>query len=343
MRPKMKDIGKYHAHGLNVGLGVQSTATALMCINGDLPRPDAFLFADTGWEREGTYDNLERLKPLVEAADIPFHVVSGGNIREHQLDAELDRVELPYYCDPSRYETVEGRRELLIKDIKKAYKKRQRDMTKTGQPELFDDITLEEYLEVALLDFDRKFKEGIITDGWMQMSVTTLGRQCTQKFKIAPVHKHCREHYGAHHTSPMGSWLGISTDEWSRMSVSEEKAFVLLYPLIDYGMSRDDCKQYLTDHDYPVPVKSSCIGCPYHSDSLWNEMTDAEIEDVSKFERSVNMNIAMSDRHRDMPYFANGVRVHSSMIPIGQRPFEKVDPENEIDRDAVCGAAGCFL
>ena len=60
-----------------------------------------------------------------------------------------------------------------------------------------------------------------ITEGWMEMSVTRLGRQCTEKYKIAPVNKHCRLNYGAHHTTPVGTWLGISTDEWTRMAVEQ--------------------------------------------------------------------------------------------------------------------------
>ena len=108
-----------------------------MCIYGDLPRPDAFIFADTGWEREGTYENLERLKPIAEGAGIPFHVVSAGNIREEQLDYEAYRTDtiLPYYCDPSRFATVEGKRELLIQDVKKAHRKHDLQ-EKKGQPVL---------------------------------------------------------------------------------------------------------------------------------------------------------------------------------------------------------------
>ena len=227
MRPKMNDIHDYHAHLLNVGLGIQSTAAALMCVNGDLPRPNAFIFADTGWEREGTYENLERLKPIAEDASIPFHVVSAGNIRKEQLDYEAYRTDtiLPYYCDPSRFETVEGKRELLIKDVKKAHRKHDLQ-EKKGQPVLVN-FDLEDMLEVALADFDRKVSEGKITDGFMEMEVTMLGRQCTHKYKITPVNKFCRKHYGAHHKSPVGTWLGISTDEWTRMATSGIKAFKL--------------------------------------------------------------------------------------------------------------------
>ena len=211
------------------------------------------------------------------------------------------------------------------------------------QGELFSGFTLDDYLEPALTNFDRKVEKGEITDGWMEMSITTLGRQCTEKYKIAPVNKFCRENYGAHHATPVGTWLGISTDEWTRMAASGVKAFELLYPLIDYGYSRDDCEAYIIDHDYPVPVKSACIGCPYHSDPTWDDLTDAEIEDVAEFEDGVNENIKAHPKLKDLPYFANGVRVHSSMAPIRQRPFKKAKSDEETERDTVCGAAGCFL
>ena len=302
------------------GLGWQSTAATLMCLHGDLPVPDFFIFADTQWEREGTYENLARLKPMVEKAGYPFHIVTGGNIRQDQID-NIDRVELPYYMNPSRYETVQGRRDLLIKDVTKAYKKmiKRKELNKNDQELLFsdfDDLPLEVYLEVALANFDQKVDEGHIKDGYMKMSTTQIGRQCTLKYKIRPVNSYCRKHYGAHFKTPVGTWLGISTDEWHRMSSSLVKAFVLFYPLIDYGISRDDCKQYMEAHSYPIPVKSSCIGCPFHDDDLWLEMTEAEYADVSKYERTINMNIANSDYLRDRPYLANGVRLHPSMQKI---------------------------
>lgn len=190
MRPRIpENLKDYKHHGLNVGLGVQSTATALMCINGDLPKPDFFIFADTGWEREGTYENYDRLAPLAEQAGIPFHIVRNGNIREQQLDPEFARTELPYYTDPSRFVTVAGKRELFIKDIKKKF--------------FFGERTR------------KKFEKGV------------------------------------------------------------------------------------------------------------NAMLDATPELKSR------------------AYYANGVRLHGSMKPIGERPFEKGGQPDELDRDGVCGSAGC--
>ena len=305
----------------------------------DLPKPDCFMFADTGWEREGTYENLERLKPIAEAAGIPFHVIFSRNIRQAQFNLAAKGTELPYWVDPSRFLTVEGKRQRLISDIKKAYRKQEKKAKAQGS--LFD-ISLEAMLENTLTDFDRKVEDGLITAGWKQMDIAQMGRQCTYNYKIFPIQKFCRKHYGAHFKTPMGSWIGISTDEWTRMSVSETKAFVNLFPLVEYGMSADDCIQYLEDHDYPVPVRSSCVGCPFTSDPVWRDKTDAEIADSSAFEEQVNIAIQENPILKDRPYYANGVRLHRSMKPISERPFEKGSDE-ETERDAVCGTAGCFL
>jgi hypothetical protein len=63
---------------LSLGAGVQSTALALMAVQGELPgfrRPIAAIFADTGWEPLGVYDHLHWLiQELGEA--LPVHIVA---------------------------------------------------------------------------------------------------------------------------------------------------------------------------------------------------------------------------------------------------------------------------
>ena len=72
-------------------------------------------------------------------------------------------------------------------------------------------------------------------------------------------------------------------------------------------------------------------------------MSDAEIADASEFEKGVNVIVETHPHLKDRPYYANGVRLHPSMMPIGERPFDKTDASAETERDSVCGAAGCFL
>ena len=326
-------------HSLSWGLGGQSTALVLKAINGEIPRPDCIVFADPMWEGEGSYEILHRIQPMIDTSGIPFHIVSGGDIR-HDSNA-IGRTEMPFYTNASRYETIEGKMKLLVADTTKAWYKAKRESEKT--PTLFPQFqkSLEDTVHEACTEFGKKVQAGIIRSGWQQMDTSQIARQCTLKFKIKPVMDLLRSTYGATHKNPVGQWLGITVDEFHRMKTSQIKASILMYPLIDLGMSREDCEIYIQEHGLPVPPKSACKGCPYHSDALWNTYTDAQIEDVALFEEEVIQMIANNPSLRYLPYFTNGVRVHNSMQPIDDRPFEK---GIGLDTGSPCmGAAGCFL
>ena len=71
----------------NVSGGIQSSTMVHAVEKGDLPRPDAFIFADTGWERETTYQTIEGLKDVAQGLNIPFHTCSNGNIRRQALES----------------------------------------------------------------------------------------------------------------------------------------------------------------------------------------------------------------------------------------------------------------
>lgn len=105
-----------------------------------------------------------------------------------------------------------------------------------------------------------------------------LRRQCTSEFKIVPIQQKVRELLGIGHGERGGKeiravqWIGISTDEVSRMKPSRITYVKHRHPLIDAGMSRNDCLLWMAKHGYPMPSKSSCTFCPYHDDGLWSDM-----------------------------------------------------------------------
>lgn len=66
---------------LSLGAGVQSTCLLLMSCRGVLPRLDAAVFADTGWEPREVYAHLDFLRRECEKAGIPLVTVSNGNLR----------------------------------------------------------------------------------------------------------------------------------------------------------------------------------------------------------------------------------------------------------------------
>ena len=67
---------------LSYGAGVNSTAILILYAQGKL-KVDAVVFADTGAEHPETYAFIDTyIKPLCAKLDLPFHVVSGGNLYE---------------------------------------------------------------------------------------------------------------------------------------------------------------------------------------------------------------------------------------------------------------------
>lgn len=82
---------------LSLGAGVQSTTVLLLACEGEIPRFDVALFADTGWEPRAVYTNLDRLAAHAERHGIPVRQVSAGNIRADALDPRHRFVSMPLH------------------------------------------------------------------------------------------------------------------------------------------------------------------------------------------------------------------------------------------------------
>jgi len=63
--------------------------------------------------------------------------------------------------------------------------------------------------------------------------------------------------------------FGISEDEPLRAKERGPAWQKTRYPLIEKGMTRDDCVAWLKANGHPVPYKSACVQCPYRSDEAW--------------------------------------------------------------------------
>ncbi|MCP1414374.1 hypothetical protein [Paenarthrobacter sp. A20] len=83
---------------LSLGAGVQSSALLILAARGDLPKLDAAIFSDTGWEPASVYAHLERLeREVAEPAGIPIFRVSSGNIRADALDPTHRFASMPLF------------------------------------------------------------------------------------------------------------------------------------------------------------------------------------------------------------------------------------------------------
>ena len=171
-----------------------------------------------------------------------------------------------------------------------------------------------------------------------------LSRQCTNNYKILPINRLLRSHFGASAKSPIVSWVGISVDEAQRMRPSRTKYQILRYPLIERRITRSGCYHWLKDNNFPIPVSSACIGCPYLSDSDFAKLTNAEVEYLAEWEDRLHQRFKSKDDRLENAY------IHRSARPFRERPWlDSVNPDQgklelELDdKDSLCDEGGCFL
>lgn len=83
---------------LSLGAGVQSTTLLLLAAEGRLPKLDAAVFSDTGWEPAAVYAHLDRIeREIAVPAGIPIYRVSAGNIRDDALNPEHRFASMPLF------------------------------------------------------------------------------------------------------------------------------------------------------------------------------------------------------------------------------------------------------
>jgi hypothetical protein len=155
-----------------------------------------------------------------------------------------------------------------------------------------------------------------------------LQRQCTVNFKIIPIKRRLRELAGYHPTKhphpPAGTielWMGISLDEYQRMNHSRVQFIVHRWPLIERKMARNECADYLEAHGLPVPIKSSCIGCPYRRASEWMDMRDNSPEEwleVIEFDEA-NRHNPLAERGGSL---VDALYVYSRAVPLATADLE---------------------
>lgn len=175
-----------------------------------------------------------------------------------------------------------------------------------------------------------------------------LRRQCTNHYKINPIYRNVRKLAGGQRGRPFPKhihvemWLGISLDEVVRMKPSRERWVKHRWPLVDLGMSRQDCLTWFAN-EYPgrnLP-RSACVICPYRSDEHWLELKRSEplsFNEAVKFDRWLR-----NSRANPVRTLLNGrPYLHSARRPLASVIAEKECNPNLINHfneecDGLCG------
>lgn len=158
-------------------------------------------------------------------------------------------------------------------------------------------------------------------------------RQCTAEYKLRPLQRKVVELMDR--KRPKGGCemlIGISMDEVWRMKPSRVQYIVNKFPLIEKQITRQACLRWMEERQYPKPPKSSCIGCPFHSDAQWRALSPEEFADAVEVDRAI----------RNQPGFRGQQFMHKSLKPLDQVDFSTLEERGQMNLflnecEGMCG------
>ena len=169
-----------------------------------------------------------------------------------------------------------------------------------------------------------------------------LWRKCTTEYKLLPIRRKTREIWSESGRKPVIQLIGISLDEAHRMKPSGVKYITNEYPLVEKGINRQQCLQWMVDHGYRIPPKSACIFCPYINNDRLRDMRENAPKD---WKRLVAFDHEMRKRQKAT---INGAKitgtlyVHRDCVPIDEVDLRRAEDFGQIDAfgdecEGMCG------
>ena len=172
--------------------------------------------------------------------------------------------------------------------------------------------------------------------GLMPNGTRSMGRrQCTNEYKLRPLQRKVVELLGGRPKAGCEMWIGISTDEAGRMKPSRVGYIVNRWPLIDLGMSRNSCIAWMEKNGYPRPPKSSCLGCPFHSDNEWRIIKSGPVDEWEE-------TVAIDKAIRNQPKMKMQQFMHRSCKPLDEVDFSTLEDHGQVNMfnnecEGMCG------
>jgi len=217
---------------LLLGGGTQSCALALMSAAGELPKLDHIVFADTQGELPETYEYIDYLRPIVEAAGIPLHVVTAGSLYDDLLKTEPTSNNPTPPVHVLNPDGTKGR----IGQYRCSYDYKRRIIER----------------KVKQLCGGRGEWKRATVEQWIGFSVDEVGRmrdadgcRCGAKRSKHAVGGAC------------GKYDPWQTNRW---------------PLVEMRMQRDDTIRWFVANGHPTPPRSACWFCPNSSNDRWSAL-----------------------------------------------------------------------
>ena len=161
-------------------------------------------------------------------------------------------------------------------------------------------------------------------------------RNCTGEWKIKVIARWLRKH-GATPDNPAITGLGISIDEAHRARSNSGFAFqTLTYPLIDLRLTRRECTNIIHRAGLPIPEKSSCTYCPFHTRAYWRRQFRDKPEIFAKSVAVERMLCA-----RSVALGRGEAYLTSALIPLDQVVVDTGQLELDLESLGMCESGYC--
>jgi 3'-phosphoadenosine 5'-phosphosulfate sulfotransferase (PAPS reductase)/FAD synthetase len=181
------------------------------------------------------------------------------------------------------------------------------------------------------LGLRRNFPLPMFGEGGMPMS-----RGCTSEFKIRVIDAELKRR-GATRDNPADVMIGISVDEIQRAKTNggidpRQPRQRRWYPLLDLGLRRTDCTHIIEAAGLPVPGKSACFFCPFHSKEAWRRL---RVETPELFDKSVAIEMTYRRKLSDAGLRDQTLTRHGPLV-------EALDDQLTFDGFDECDSGVCF-
>jgi hypothetical protein len=315
---------------LSLGGGTQSCALALMSAAGDLPKLDHVVFADTQGELPETYAYLDYLRPILDTAGIPLHVVTAGNLYD-DLTSATPTSSNP--TPPVHLRMADGSKGRLGQyRCSYDYKRRIIDRAVRqlcGGRGVWKKAHVEQWIGFSADEIGRMKQTEECRCGHKRVGMTRTGERVQRHTADGCILCDCP-----------------AFDPWQ----------INRWPLIELRMKRDDTIRWFGAHGHPTPPRSACWFCPNSGNDRWRILRS---DHPDLFERAAVLDESI--RHGDSGFNKRGnvafrggeMFLHGSLTPLrdadlrsdAQRRSEDDGQDALFDADALgmdCEAGVCF-
>jgi hypothetical protein len=124
-------------------------------------------------------------------------------------------------------------------------------------------------------------------------------KTCSQKFKIQPQDKFITQRYP---DRKITHYIGFEFGEQRRIKENPNEGHANIYPLIDWGWNRAECKRQILEAGLDLPGKSSCFFCPNMKKGEILALSDTEKEKVKQIESNARNKVELAGLGRSFAW-----------------------------------------